>query len=71
MTDSELLACPFCGHHRVGVERVLRDGYQNWQDDPDAYAYYVTCAGCACEGPWAKSRNGAVENWNRRAETGG
>lgn len=61
----ELFNCPFCDG--VGdIQKGLRDGYQDYQDDPDAYAYWVTCRGCACTGPWAKSEASARRLWNMR-----
>lgn len=60
-----LRACPFCGGNGYGF-KVLRDGYQNYQEDQDAYAYAVRCRSCAAEGGWKKTREGARNMWNMR-----
>ncbi len=36
--DGHMLLCPFCGGHPL-IEKVMRSGYENCPDDPDAYAY--------------------------------
>ncbi len=63
----ELKLCPFCGgkgRHNKGN----RDGYEDWQDDPDAYAHWIVCRSCAATGGWSKSETGAVRMWNLRPE---
>lgn len=68
----ELLSCPFCGDNnqrapnRIYIERTLRDGYANYENDRDAYAYFVLCASCASQGPWTKSERSAMVEWNMR-----
>lgn len=57
--------CPFCGGRGV-VGCTLRDGYQNFRDDPDAFAYWVECVSCACHGPWEKSVSAALRRWRTR-----
>lgn len=59
--------CPFCGG-RALPSRVLRDGYESEQDDPDAWAHVLRCHACGAQGGWAKSASGAVRWWNMRAE---
>lgn len=66
MTGVELKPCPFCGHAGPRLERVLRNGYAEDQDDPDAFAYYHVCPGCATQGPWTKSQTSAEQRWNMR-----
>ena len=60
-----LVSCPFCGGTGY-LENILRDGYKDFPDDPDARAYCVRCRSCAAEGPWAKSEYGARRLWNIR-----
>lgn len=59
----ELLACPFCGGEGVR-DRKLRDGYRD--GEPEAWAYFVRCRCCACEGPWYKTVGNADKAWNKR-----
>lgn len=63
----ELEPCPFCGGTYATVRKLLRDGYADFKDDPDAYAYTIGCHACAAEGGWAKSESGARRWWNTRA----
>lgn len=64
-----LLPCPFCGG--LGRRRrVLRDGYEHFQNDRDAWAHYVVCRSCAAQGGWAKSVSGAARWWNMRMAEG-
>ena|SRR5579859_3361189 len=56
--------CPFCTQTRVRVDRLLRDGCKD--GEPDAYAYYVFCPSCGCQGPWVKNPSGAERLWNMR-----
>ena len=58
--------CPFCGGTRTLLDRALRGGYQQAQEDPDAWAYTVRCLSCAATGPWFKREGNAVRSWNRR-----
>ena len=60
------LRCPFCGGLGV-LDSILRDGYENDQDDPDSQAYFIRCKSCASNGGWAKSPGGALRLWNMRA----
>ena len=65
----DLLPCPFCGGDPIR-HRDLRDGYENFKDDPDAWAHYVVCRSCASQGGWAKSVTGAARWWNMRVPRG-
>ena len=62
-----LLPCPFCGHTGPVPDKKMRDGYADYPDDPDAFAHFIRCVGCATEGPWHKSAGSAVRAWNMRA----
>lgn len=68
--DGHMLPCPFCGGH-PSVEKMMRVGYEEYPDDPDAYAYFVTCHACACQGGWAKTEGNAKRNWNMRLPNNG
>ena len=59
----KLLTCPFCGGDGI-PDRELREGCS--VGEPDAFAHFVRCKCCACEGPWAKSEGNAVRQWNTR-----
>lgn len=69
MPEPRLEPCPFCGGEGI-PQSVLRDGYEQWPDDPDARAHTICCRQCACEGGWAKSASGALRRWNMRVESG-
>lgn len=58
--------CPFCGGHSK-LERQLRHGYEGYENDDEAYAYYVRCLSCAGTGGWAKTPGNAVRNWEMRS----
>lgn len=49
-----LKCCPFCGSHEVEICRT------------NPYACWVRCAECGCDAESAKTRAGAIANWNRR-----
>ncbi len=61
----ELQPCPFCAGKGYCSNKI-RDGYENYQDDPDAYAHWVICNSCAATGGWSKSKSGAARMWNLR-----
>lgn len=61
-----LKPCPFDNNPRVHLNRLLRDGYEGEESDPDAYAYFVFCTSCAGQGGWAKSPGSAITRWNWR-----
>jgi len=57
--------CPFCGGRPVEKPaKQLRDGCK--QGESDAYAYFVVCKSCACQGGWMKSYGGAIRLWQMR-----
>lgn len=51
--------CPFCGDHRV----VLRHVYEP-ERVRDTFA--ASCCSCAAQGPWKRTRDGALSGWGRR-----
>jgi hypothetical protein len=58
--------CPFCGGEPI-PSKALRDGYENYQDDPDAWARFIVCRSCGAQGGWCKSSEaGAWRLWNMR-----
>ena len=58
---SELKACPFCDGKG---ERLEICGVEKAETDESQL--YIRCKSCACEGGWAKSKAGAIFNWNLR-----
>lgn len=55
MTAPYLKPCPFCSEtHAVVVPGEDGDGFKVW------------CDACCAEGPYARSKAGAVNNWNER-----
>lgn len=62
---SELLTCPFCG----GEASIGRRDY--FFEDSNEYAmsaHYVECGTCYVRTIEYKSKDGAADAWNRRAE---
>ena len=61
MTD--IIHCPFCGFKKPHIAINPGDGLL------DCY-YSVLCdyrdGGCGADGPWRRSREEAIEDWNRR-----
>ncbi|MCP4400816.1 MAG: hypothetical protein GY801_26380 [bacterium] len=66
--DEKLKPCPFCSGDSPYIRKVLRDGYEDCRDDPDAFAVFIVCHACACQGGWAKSEGSAKRNWNMRTD---
>lgn len=57
MKNEDIFSCPFCGNTNVEVART------------NANACWICCddeTGCGAEAPSAKTRKGAIANWNRR-----
>ena len=70
MTDqpTTLAPCPFDGGPGLYARTERGDGYADFPNDPDRWAYHVQCATCAATGPWNKSnRERAARDWNGRA----
>lgn len=55
--------CPFCGG-KPKPDKELITGRKD--GDIDAWAYYVRCISCACQGPWFKTEGNAIRFWNMR-----
>ncbi len=65
-SGSSVKPCPFCGGD-AHPAKMLRDGYEKWPEDEDAWSHFYRCRCCAAEGPWCKSGpEGALTRWNRR-----
>lgn len=64
--DDQFRPCPFCGGTRNILNRVEHaPGADVPDDDPEKWDYFVSCAGCASQGPWSKtSREAAIRLWN-------
>jgi len=55
---SEIKPCPYCGAHEDSWTDVGQSSYTDkWQ---------TVCLRCGARGPWADSRDEAIELWNRR-----
>ena len=69
-----LAKCPFCGGSAYLCAESRDDTIPEHQPPPDRiieencgrWVFWVSCIGCACQGPWSKFPQGAVEWWNRR-----
>jgi hypothetical protein len=55
--------CPFCGG-KPRPAKILRGGCKD--GEPDAWAHYVVCIHCACQGPWMKTEGNSIKMWNMR-----
>lgn len=55
--SEEIKPCPFDGG--IGIMSDVYDGYPDKQ-------YFIVCVSCAAEGPWEKTRAGALRGWNTR-----
>lgn len=65
--SSPLRSCPFCGG-RPSLGSVLREGYEQIPEDPDARAYYYVCDSCAATGGWGKTETQVRRLWNMRVK---
>lgn len=52
---TELKPCPFCGG-----EAELIDKYEG--------VFWIICKGCLCESGFVKTKEEAINAWNRRAD---
>jgi Lar family restriction alleviation protein len=57
MAKETILSCPFCGATEVEVCRTNEN------------ACWIRCADCGADAESAKSREKAIEIWNKRFET--
>lgn len=64
--NETLKPCPFCGSDACSPDSVLRAGYEDCPNDPDARAFTIRCLACAAESGWSKNAAGAVRLWNSR-----
>ena len=59
---AELKPCPFCGYKRVAI---LED-----ENEYLAYRYSSQCQKCGASARMGRTKQEAIEAWNRRAEDG-
>jgi hypothetical protein len=59
--SEEIKPCPFDGGDAY-VNEVVNELFV------DEDRYWVVCNTCACEGPWSRTRSGALRGWNTRTE---
>ena len=58
---TELEPCPFCGSHG---DNIYVDEFWERYEEP----YFVKCNRCRACGPYAGTKEKAIENWNRRVK---
>jgi hypothetical protein len=71
--------CPFCGSARASVRKEPRFGSDTTENEPEGWAFFMTCSSCGARGPWQKGPGfpdedpeqamgpgGARFLWNRR-----
>ena len=60
----EIKPCPFCGESII-LFYIVSDGGdcppKGFKED-----WAAECEKCLAEGPWGKSRDEAIEKWNKR-----
>ena len=61
MRMTELKSCPFCNAHG---NDVYVDEFWERYNNP----YFVLCDKCGACGPYADTKEKAIENWNRRVK---
>ena len=57
--NEKIIPCPYCGGKTVQVCRTNEN------------ACWIQCAECGAESPSAKTRAGAISNWNQRRKVKG
>ena len=63
---SEILSCPFCGHHAAGdilPHDMREDDYLR-----ESPGWQMRCEYCGCRGPEESTKEKAEESWDRRVE---
>jgi Lar family restriction alleviation protein len=65
MSEELLSPCPFCGG-TLAMVFCIDDGWGNCRYYSDNEAWSVCCEGCSAEGPWGKTREEAIELWDKR-----
>lgn len=64
---NELKPCPFCGGIAFVEHWELSSPDEGW-DDERYDMYYITCSECESTTDEYRSKEEAIEAWNRRAE---
>ena len=59
MNDKGMDSCPFCNAH--GDDVSLDEFWERYEEP-----YFVICNKCGACGPYADTKEKAIENWNRR-----
>lgn len=61
----ELKPCPFCGGEAVVDHWELSSPDEGWEDEREDI-YYIVCSECGSETYEYRSKEEAIEAWNRR-----
>ena len=60
MNEAKNLACPFCGHHEIEVQKIRSPKGMPPQ-------FHAICVTCQATSPFEDSEEGAIERWKERA----
>ena len=63
--ENKFKPCPFCGSSIVDVF-CIDDGWGNCHYKKADVTWSVECDSCIAEGPWGKTKEEAIDKWNRR-----
>ena len=58
--------CPFCGNNESNRVYCIDDGWGNCHYKGEDETWSVECGICTAEGPWAKTSDDAIAEWNKR-----